>query len=358
MEPADAFITLAESDPYPEGAGKSDSSSSPASPGSSQELLVARRSRPPGRKGHFKSRNGCLNCKRRRVKCNEEHPECYSCRRLGLLCEYAAVRGLGGAAGSDAPPRPVLSTLTFEDLHFYHQFLTIAFPTLPLGGFQIWQQCAAMSHQVSPNPRPAGRVPGIAHASAQYNHLGHAVLALGAAHVAQNGDPSSTAQALKHRVAAMKLVNEQLAQPARSQADGDALLGSIMILSAQSALLPDAMIEYMTLTRGGNLVATSIMPDFTKSLFRSFSPEGHAASLTKLIRDQPGDQEQLCAFRSSLLLLEPFCRAQSEVDYVRALKIIPVILEVSSREGRCPGPAASQWWLTGRQRGCSLQPCS
>jgi len=146
-EMADPIMMLFEPETSPEATAKSESSS-----GSGSESALTRR-RPfpaPGRKGHFKSRYGCFNCKRRRVKCNEEHPECQPCRRLGLLCDFPARQGPGGSGGSDTPPRPALSTLTFEDLRFYHQFLTVAFPTLPLDSLHMWQQCAAMSHQVSP----------------------------------------------------------------------------------------------------------------------------------------------------------------------------------------------------------------
>ncbi|KAF2113608.1 hypothetical protein BDV96DRAFT_647863 [Lophiotrema nucula] len=37
---------------------------------------------------HHKSRNGCSNCKRRRVKCNLQAPACANCVRRGELCEY------------------------------------------------------------------------------------------------------------------------------------------------------------------------------------------------------------------------------------------------------------------------------
>src|SRR5262245_23324755 len=46
------------------------------------------RRRPIPRKGHTKSRSGCFNCKRRKVKCKEERPACSSCQRLGLDCSY------------------------------------------------------------------------------------------------------------------------------------------------------------------------------------------------------------------------------------------------------------------------------
>lgn len=35
-----------------------------------------------------RSRNGCLTCKRRKVRCNEQKPQCYHCQRLNLECEW------------------------------------------------------------------------------------------------------------------------------------------------------------------------------------------------------------------------------------------------------------------------------
>lgn len=95
------------------------------------------------RRGHFKSRLGCFNCKRRRVKCNELRPSCSPCHRLGLLCEYPNM------AASSGTIRANPSALALQDLQFYHRFLTTAFPTLPLRDDKVWAKCAAMSHQVS-----------------------------------------------------------------------------------------------------------------------------------------------------------------------------------------------------------------
>ncbi|KAM5353319.1 hypothetical protein ACJZ2D_016781 [Fusarium nematophilum] len=39
--------------------------------------------------GHSKSRTGCANCKRRRVKCDEIHPVCSNCQRHELACSLA-----------------------------------------------------------------------------------------------------------------------------------------------------------------------------------------------------------------------------------------------------------------------------
>lgn len=40
------------------------------------------------RRGHTKSRRGCFNCKRRRIKCQETRPACGHCVKTGLKCEY------------------------------------------------------------------------------------------------------------------------------------------------------------------------------------------------------------------------------------------------------------------------------
>jgi hypothetical protein len=58
------------------------------------------------RLNHRKSRNGCKTCKRRRVKCDEVHPICSSCKRHGVLCEYP----IGRRGGSRMPSETSAST--------------------------------------------------------------------------------------------------------------------------------------------------------------------------------------------------------------------------------------------------------
>ncbi|KAF2799665.1 hypothetical protein K505DRAFT_265305 [Melanomma pulvis-pyrius CBS 109.77] len=40
------------------------------------------------RRSHRKSRSGCKECKRRRIKCNEDKPQCTNCIRHGIACVY------------------------------------------------------------------------------------------------------------------------------------------------------------------------------------------------------------------------------------------------------------------------------
>ncbi|KAJ5842712.1 Aflatoxin biosynthesis regulatory protein [Penicillium rubens] len=42
------------------------------------------------RRSHRKSRAGCVNCKQRRVKCDEAKPHCLRCQRHGIECDYTS----------------------------------------------------------------------------------------------------------------------------------------------------------------------------------------------------------------------------------------------------------------------------
>lgn len=95
------------------------------------------------RRGHTKSRRGCLTCKRRRVKCPEDQPECSSCVRLGLICEYPL---------KNNPSAPLQSTggqFNLKDLRLFHHFVLHAYPPLPLHGKAVWDDITSYSHNVS-----------------------------------------------------------------------------------------------------------------------------------------------------------------------------------------------------------------
>ncbi|UNI25027.1 hypothetical protein JDV02_010736 [Purpureocillium takamizusanense] len=291
------------SSPPPSASSPTSSSAIAAVPSAANATPTPRQ--PLSRRGHFKSRLGCFSCKRRRVKCNELRPECAPCRRLGLTCVYppAASNASPSASSSNtvgvaaaAALRANPSMLALQDLRFYHQFLTTAFPTLPLRNGQVWSDAAAMSHQ--------------------YEHLAHALLGLGASNLSQNGNVDYTSQALQHRVVAIKLFNEQLSRPPTSAADADALFATVLCLLTQSSLLSDTMIEYMTMTRGAHLVATSVITDYTTSIFRTFTPQGHIQSLTAVVCEMPKDFAVTDAFRASVASLEPLCHEQTERAYL------------------------------------------
>ncbi len=150
----------------------SDAGPSPSSTSSGPEPALGTvcrvRRKPIPRKGHTKSRRGCFNCKRRKVKCQETLPACAHCTRIGLVCQYpdsvpasslpvsslslAATEWPSPSLGSMSSPSAALQStptlFTGNDMLFFHHFLVTAYPPLPIRGDDIWKNVAALSHHV------------------------------------------------------------------------------------------------------------------------------------------------------------------------------------------------------------------
>jgi hypothetical protein len=135
----------------------------PTASGSELAAAVRQRRRPIPRKGHTKSRRGCFNCKRRKVKCQENLPECSNCVRFGLVCEYPQTRARSASALAvpapsmsamlvvSPPSAPLQSTPTLftpDDMRFFHHFLLNAYPPLPILADDLWRNVACLSHSV------------------------------------------------------------------------------------------------------------------------------------------------------------------------------------------------------------------
>lgn len=135
-------------------------------------------------------------------------------------------------------------------------------------------------------------------------------------------------------MAAIKLVNEQLDKPPQKPIDVDALFATVICLLAQSSLMTDSMVEYLTMTRGGNLVATTMIPDFKLSIFNSFSPEGHVRMLTEMVKELPKELELIEGFKTSALSLEPICQTMNEIKYLEAMVSCIDALKTSSVSGK------------------------
>ncbi|EGX90385.1 C6 transcription factor [Cordyceps militaris CM01] len=280
------------------------SSSSPAASSSNRSSAAAvasasssASSKPAvSRRGHSKSRLGCLNCKRRRVKCNELRPTCSPCRRLGLLCDYATSAPPPHDAVATAPPATPSSALNLDDLRFYYQFLHTAFPSLPLRAEHVWKTCAALSHQSE--------------------CLAHAALGLGALHLTKHGNTDYSSQALAHRVAALKIVHDQFAKPPRDQDNADCLFAALLCLAAQTTLLPDGIAEYLTITRAGALVWAFVVPLHGASVFKCFTNESHSANLSQIVsEEEPKDLGLVDEFLASVAGVREICTGARELYY-------------------------------------------
>ncbi|KAJ5768811.1 Zn(II)2Cys6 transcription factor [Penicillium odoratum] len=83
------------------------SSSSP--PYSSERPTTAQMA--PKRKRVFSNRTktGCMTCRRRKKKCDEQHPACNNCLRGGFLCEGYTSRNMWQKPSNSKPPIPLQS---------------------------------------------------------------------------------------------------------------------------------------------------------------------------------------------------------------------------------------------------------
>ncbi|KAL4987023.1 hypothetical protein BDW68DRAFT_161906 [Aspergillus falconensis] len=81
------------------------------------------------RRAHKKSRNGCLICKGRRVKCDERKPTCLRCENYGAACVYASSTSSSVSSRSSSstssiitstsrstPPNKTLASLSISDM--------------------------------------------------------------------------------------------------------------------------------------------------------------------------------------------------------------------------------------------------
>ncbi|RAL03673.1 Zn(II)2Cys6 transcription factor domain-containing protein [Aspergillus ibericus CBS 121593] len=151
------------------------------------------------RRTHTKSRNGCDQCKKRRVKCDEQGPPCSNCMSRELKCTYfnipgarkeaslsastpVPVQSLRKAAPSEPPThtsqplsRHGASPLNFaslRELELMHKFSTETYQSLcnEPTDHQVWQSVI---------PRKA----------LEYSFLMSGILAVASLHIASELDP-------------------------------------------------------------------------------------------------------------------------------------------------------------------------
>ncbi|CAG8076549.1 unnamed protein product [Penicillium nalgiovense] len=148
----------------------------------------------PPRRAHTKSRQGCDQCKRRRVKCDEKGPPCSNCISRELSCTYfrAPPRPHSQTSQTPAPlaiidpspPRHRISSLAasvspttsgVRDLELMHKFSTETFRSL----------CSSNSEH------HAWQI-AIPRLALQYDFLMNGILALGALHIAATIEPPAS----------------------------------------------------------------------------------------------------------------------------------------------------------------------
>ncbi|KAI1107326.1 hypothetical protein F4804DRAFT_297596 [Jackrogersella minutella] len=259
------------------------------------------------RRGHTKSRRGCFNCKRRRIKCQETRPACGHCAKTGLKCEYPT------APQVIHQPQHQVPLFSLQDMRFFQHFLLTCFPHHPIGNESIW------THEI----------PCL---SQTYEYLMHAILGLAASDLIAD-DPSLVTFAMMHRLKAIKAIKKTLNEAPKSNnfEEGNALVATCFALTFQSVILDDGMAEYMTFVRGIVLVALQMYSKGGKPLFSNL----HQSDPQKLLRPlieaaAPITGSFVAAASASIRGLAPLCSRDLEQEYHRFLAGIADALPVSS----------------------------
>ncbi|KAI1754753.1 C6 zinc finger protein [Xylaria castorea] len=259
------------------------------------------------RKGHTKSRRGCYNCKRRRIKCQETRPSCGHCTKTGLKCEYPLVPQI------IHQPQHQIPLFSLQDMRFFQHFLLTCSPHQPLGNDSIW------THEV----------PCL---SQNYEYLMHAILGLAASDLMIQ-EPSLVTFAMAHRLKAIRAIKRTLTDVPKTNTfeEGNALLATCYALTFQSVMLDDGMAEFMTFCRGIVIVAIQMYCKGAKFIFSNFLGDDHVANLQPLIEIVPLIRKDWTDMAvTSIAALEPLCIQQVEFEYHQLITNLANALYTSS----------------------------
>lgn len=205
------------------------------------------------RRHHSKSRRGCSNCKKRRVKCDETHPKCHNCEHMGLECSFLLDLRLqeqekqhqllltqqnttnSGSSDTGMLARQLYldsrggSSVDIVGIKSFYHYTTVVWRSITAAGIsndQIW----------------GTDVPQLAF---EYPVLMHAILTISATHLSQIEPNASKAKVFEaavtvHRGEALRLLREEVQQVTAENIDALVAAAILMILdSFANASLPE-----------------------------------------------------------------------------------------------------------------------
>ncbi|KAL5083394.1 hypothetical protein Trisim1_001498 [Trichoderma cf. simile WF8] len=275
------------------------------------------------RRGHTKSRRGCYNCKRRRIKCQETHPACGHCLKTGLKCEYPASPQI------THQPHNQIPLFSLQDMRCFQYFLTQCYPHHPLKQEEIW------THEI----------PSIAH---NHEFLMHAILGYAASEL-MHADSNLAPVAMGHRIKAIKAIKKRLTETSKMDTtyeEANALVATCFALTFQSVSLEDGLAEYMTFIRGIVIVGMQMMFKSIKPLFSNLFESNNDDVLAPLMEGLPLIQKGWAETAvESITNLGPLCTHQVEIEYHEKLMTIASHLLTNSFEAYKANSRQYAWWM-------------
>ncbi|KAI1633933.1 hypothetical protein F4809DRAFT_621121 [Biscogniauxia mediterranea] len=292
LQEGDAHTSPSGSISVVDGGVSSSSGSTPLA-----DAVVARKStlkQKLGRRGHTKSRRGCYNCKKRRIKCQETLPACEHCTKGGLRCEYPATAQIIHQPSSQIP------LFSLQDMRLFQHFLLTCAPHHPLG-------------------------------NDTYEYLMHAILGLAASDLIAE-DPSLLTFAITHRLKAIRAIKKAFGDMTRATTfeEGNALLATCYALTFQSVCLADGMPEFMTFSRGIMIILFHMRHKGTKCIFRNSLGWEQLEMIKPLVESAPPIPKEWADMAvQGITDLEPLRKSDMEVKYYTLISEVAMALHGS-----------------------------
>ncbi|KEF60381.1 uncharacterized protein A1O9_01941 [Exophiala aquamarina CBS 119918] len=273
------------------------------------------------RRSHKKSRGGCYSCKSRKIKCGEQKPACGSCLMKGITCVYPATEQPQRKSNlplikrnPNVSPSFCGASFSLLDMRFFHHFLTIAYPHLPVDNDHVW----------------VNEIPQFAE---QHEYLMHAILSLGASHLSRLTGVDYRRESLVHRGQAISGLNTALSQVSRVYGESDAMLASCYALTFQASYMGDGLTDFITMVRGCALTTEKIRQDHSPTAF-NLQPEWHFKYMAPRLMSLPSvDPILLEEGYNALENIRPYITTDTEIDFHAALVDVVASLQASPASG-------------------------
>ncbi|EED22360.1 conserved hypothetical protein [Talaromyces stipitatus ATCC 10500] len=242
------------------------------------------------RRSHEKSRYGCSNCKRRRVKCDEKRPYCKNCTQRNGTCVYTAPVPFAFASRSErsgtSSPKTVRSS-SEANSSISNSISTLGATTgaapLNLDQLELELQWIMHTHKLFARNEETRRVweMPVLQEALHTPFLMHGILAISALHRAHLRQHERRAEwlniAITHKITALALFSEQLHHIHESNARAMMSFAGIAVVfsfaSAVHCAGPDegpslnAFVDILILARGVQAVGSQAMEFLRHSNF-------------------------------------------------------------------------------------------
>jgi len=202
-----------------------------------------------------------------------------------------------------------------NDMQFFHHFLTISFPHLPLGNDDVWLR----------------DIPQFAQ---EHTYLMHAILALGASHLNRMvPNTNFSKEALIHRGHAINGLNTCMAKTQHAYGEADAMLATCYALTFQSSYMPDGLSDFVIFVRGCALATGKIREENAPTAF-NLSPNRHHDVIRPRLKSLPSlNPTHLEQGLTALDELQVYLHHEAEHKFYLSMRDVFVHLQQSSASG-------------------------